>query len=86
MPKQLALWEVPLRKDWDLIAKCTTAIPIVEKTSRRVVMTTADRSDGMLKHARTITSNHNAHVRAERKKNAKRETRARFISNYGGTQ
>lgn len=86
MPKQLALWEVPLRKDWDLVAKCTTAIPIIEKSSRRVVLLTADRSHKMLEHCRTITRNHNAHVRAERKKNAKRETRARFVSSYGGNE
>jgi len=71
MPKQLALWEVPLRKDWDLIAKCSTAIPIVEKTSRKVVLLSVDRSDQMLKHCRTITSNHNAHVRAQRKRDVK---------------
>lgn len=82
--KQLALWEVPLKKDWTLIAKSPSSIPIVEKSSRRVVMTTADRSHQMLEHARTITRNHNAHVRAERKKNAKSETRLRFIGSHGG--
>lgn len=79
MAKQLALWEIPLKKDWDVISKSTNCIPIVEKTSRRVVMLTVDRSDAMLRNARTITSNHNAHVRAERKKNVKSEARLRYV-------
>jgi len=82
MAKQLALWEVPLRKDWDLIARDASSIPIVEKTSRKVVILATDRSDKMLQHARTITRNHNAHVRAERKKNAKSEARLRFVGSH----
>lgn len=84
MAKQLALWEVPLRKDWDAMAKDSTSIPIVEKTSRKVVMLATDRSARMLEHARTITHNHNAHVRAERKKNAKSEARLRYLRSVDG--